>query len=112
MVVDGNEADAEEWKNVLQIIAHFKIITTETGQILHDDAGDFALLCQLNHALKIGTGEVRTGEAVIAELHTREVAKFGSFIEVPRDKAALSRYTVALVLGGITPKVYVFLGKP
>ena len=73
IVVDRNEADTEKRKNMLQIVAHFNVVTTKTGKVFDYDTSDFTELGKLNHSLKIWTGEVRAGETVVTELQTRKI---------------------------------------
>ena len=89
MVIDGLEADAQKRKDVLQIVSHFQIITTKSGQILYDNAAYFTLLCKINHSLKTRAFKVRTGESVIAKLQAGKLGKSGCLVKVSCDQTAL-----------------------
>ena len=80
VIVDGFEADAEERKNMLQIVTYLKIVSTETGEVFDHDATDLALLCVLNHTHKIRTLKVCAGETIIVELNTRKIAEHGILV--------------------------------
>ena len=38
IIVDGDEANTEEWENAFQIVSGLLVVTTEAGQVFDDDA--------------------------------------------------------------------------
>ena len=65
VVIDRNKADPEERENLFQVVTGFHIVTPQSGQILHNDAVDFAAAGILHHPLELRSVKIRSGTAVI-----------------------------------------------
>ena len=68
VVVDGDEANPHHGKNLFQILSHLNVITTKPGQVLDDDAVDFAGFNILHHPLKARTFKVGSCVAIVSVL--------------------------------------------
>ena len=80
VIVDGHEADSEERKDMLQIITDLKVISSKTREVFDHNATDLALFCILDHSREVRTIKICTGEPIITELNTREIAEQGILV--------------------------------
>ena len=66
-VVDGDEAHAQEWKDALQIVAGFLVVSAKAGQVFDHDAVYMPFAYFLHHLFKLRTVKVRACSSVITE---------------------------------------------
>lgn len=66
-VVDGNEANSEERKNALQVVARFLVVSAKAGQVFDHDAVYMPFAYFLHHLFKLRAVKVRACSSVIAE---------------------------------------------
>lgn len=71
LVIDGDKPDAEEGEDMLEVVADFEIVPSESREVLDDDATDFAFSGEVNHPRKIRSVKVCAGESVVAKFKAR-----------------------------------------
>ena len=80
MVVNGNKADSQKRKYLLQIRAHFHIIPAKAGQIFYHHAIKLLISGILQKTLHPRAVEIRPRKSVILVFHNLTFCKTGCYI--------------------------------
>ena len=107
VIVDRDEAHTELGKDLLNITACIDILSSKSGQVLHNDAVDLTRLHSLHHFLKLWPLKIRARVAVVTEF--RDQLDVRLLCYKPLDDGTLAGNTVALRFICGKRKVAVFL---
>ena len=105
IVVDRDEADAVQRENHFHKVSHFNAVASEPGEVLHNDAVDFALPNLVKQFLDGGPLEVGPAVPVVDELQDLHILDALHSVNVLVER-------VFLVLDAETAHLAVLGGEP
>lgn len=71
VVIDGDEPDTQQWKNLLHVFAHTNVITSKTRKVLYDNGINLATAHTIHHLLKARSVEIAACVTIIHKIHDK-----------------------------------------
>ena len=85
VIIDGNEPDTQQGKNLLHVLTHTDIVSAKAREVFYYDGINLAIAYTIHHLLESRSVKIAACVAIIYKIHHRHILQTFFAGDIPLD---------------------------